>query len=162
MDDIYHLFNTVQPVAYGGTGADNATDARTFLGVADATTAQYLANVPSLYLTTDEVNAAGAILTLPYSAVLSWDMALGLNATVTLTGNASLLNPSNPIVGRSGFLNVRQDATGSRTLSWAANWEFAGQIAPSLSTTPNAKDKVYYVVESATSIVVTGIQRNVG
>ena len=61
-------------------------------------------------------------------------------------------NPANTKVGRTGFILIIQDATGSRTITWGANWDFAGGTVPALSTPANSVDVLYYVVRSATSI----------
>lgn len=64
---------------------------------------------------------AGLVLntqTLTDGATINWDMALGLNAVVTLGGNRTLAAPTNPpFIGASGHLIVIQDGTGDRTLT---------------------------------------------
>jgi hypothetical protein len=62
------------------------------LPVVIATTAQYLANTAARALTTDQVNAAGALFALTDGAAINWDMASGFNASVTLAGNRTLAN----------------------------------------------------------------------
>jgi hypothetical protein len=136
-------------------------DIRSLLGLTIGTTADYRSNVANRLLTTDQVNASGAVITLTDDVTIAWDMNLGWNAQVTLAGNRTLGNPVNPIVGRGGFLKVTQDATGNRTLLFGANWDFAGGTAPTLSTTAGAVDFITYFVASTTSIVVTGILKAV-
>ena len=127
------------------------------LPVIIATTAQYLANTSARALTTDQVNAAGALFALTDGATINWDMASGFNASVTLGGNRTLANPTNPIVGRCGAIVVTQDGTGNRTLAYGTNWEAAGGTFPALSTAAGAKDVIFYWIQSSTSIIITGI-----
>ena len=101
---------------------------------------------------------APTITTLTDGATITPDFSTSCNFTVTLAGNRAMANPSNPVAGQSGSIFIVQDSTGSRTLSWGANWDWAGGTAPTLTTAANAVDRVDYVVRSATSIqaVFTG------
>ena len=74
------------------------------------------------------------------------DMSTFINAKVTLAGNRTLGQPTSTVEGRSGFIEIYQDATGSRTLSYHADWEFAGGSAPVLSTAASTKDILFYTV----------------
>jgi hypothetical protein len=47
---------------------------------------------------------------------------------------------------------VTQDGTGSRTLSYSSDWEFAGGAAPTLSTAASAVDRIDYIVRASGSI----------
>jgi len=55
-------------------------------------------------------------------------------------------------VGQSGSIFIVQDGTGSRTLSFGSQYDFAGGTAPTLSTGANAVDRIDYVVRTTTSI----------
>jgi hypothetical protein len=61
-------------------------------------------------------------------------------------GNYSLANPTNGKDGQSGKIEITQDATGTRTLSYGANWLFSGGVDPILSTAANARDVLFYEV----------------
>jgi serine acetyltransferase len=87
--------------------------------------------------TTDKSNALSQTLT--DGATISWDTSLGRVATVTLGGARTLAAPTNLKVG-TYILNVLQDATGSRTLTWNAVFKWTGGVAPVLTTTANARD----------------------
>ena len=63
-----------------------------------------------------------------------------------------MANPSNLVAGQSGSIFIVQDGTGSRTLTWGSYWDFINGVAPTLSTTASAVDRIDYVVRSATSI----------
>ncbi len=148
-------------VANGGTGATTASAARTNLGLGTAavldetTAAQYRANTADKALSTDQVWGAADFVSLTDAATIAVDMSTFINATVTLGGNRTLGNPTNTKNGQSGVIEIVQDATGSRTLAYASNWEFAGGSAPTLSTAANASDFLYYTVRSSTRIIAS-------
>jgi len=58
---------------------------------------------------------------------------------VTLTGNATLA-VSNVSVGQIFIIELAQDSTGSRTVTWWSTIKWAGGTAPTLTTTANKKD----------------------
>jgi len=79
-------------------------------------------------------------LTLTDGATINWDTDSGQVATVTLGGNRTFAAPTNLVNGGFYALQIVQDATGSRTLSWNAIFKFTGATAPTLTTTANARD----------------------
>ena len=145
-------------VANGGTNATTVAGARTSLGLGtvavldETTTAQFLANTADKALSTDQVWAGAAFVTLTDAATIAVDMGTFINATVTLGGNRTLGNPTNTKEGQSGVIEIVQDGTGSRTLAYGTSWEFAGGSAPTVSTAPGASDTLYYTVRSSTRI----------
>lgn len=114
--------------------------------LAEATAAQYRANTADLMLTTDQVWSAAAEVTLTDAATITVDMNTFINAVVTLAGNRAMGNPTNEKVGQSGCIRIVQDGTGSRTLSYGTDWEFAGGTAPTLSTAAGSNDLLFYHV----------------
>ena len=76
--------------------------------------------------------------TLSDAATIGWDVNTAQSATVTLGGNRTLANPTNLVAGAWYSLEIRQDATGGRTLAYGNLFKFAGGAAPTLATTPNA------------------------
>lgn len=99
----------------------------------------------------DQLFAAAVSVALADGATITPDFATGINFHVALAGNRTLANPTNVKAGQSGRIRVAQDATGSRTLSFGANWLFAGGD-PTLSTAANAIDVIAYYCHSATEI----------
>jgi hypothetical protein len=95
---------------------------------------------------------AATVTTLTDAATIAVDMSASCNFTVTLGGSRTLGNPTGMVTGQTGSIFVVQDATGSRTLAYSSNWEFAGGTAPTLTTTANAVDRLDYIVRSATAI----------
>lgn len=118
----------------------------------ETTTAQFRANTADKILSTDQVWAAAGFVTLTDAATITVDMSTFINATVTLGGNRTLGNPSNTKDGQGGVIEIVQDGTGSRTLSFSSNWKFGGGSAPSLTATAGAKDWLFYQVRSSTLI----------
>jgi hypothetical protein len=120
----------------------------------ETTTAQYLANTSGKSLSTDKVWAAADAVTLTDAATIALDMATFINATVTLGGNRTLGNPTNT-KSQTGYIEIIQDGTGTRTLAYGSNWKFAGGTAPVLSTVAGTKDWLFYQVRSSTFIYAT-------
>jgi hypothetical protein len=94
----------------------------------------------------------GEITTLTDAATIAVDFADSNNFTVTLGDNRTLGNPTNQVAGQSGSLFVVQDGTGSRTLAYSSDWEFAGGTAPTLSTAASAVDRIDYIVRASGNI----------
>ena len=81
------------------------------------------------------------------ATTISWDPALGLNASVTLGGNRLLNFTTTPAAGSYGTLVVNQDGTGNRTITLPSINGVTNNILGStststvaLSTAANAKD----------------------
>lgn len=73
-------------------------------------------------------------------ATINWDVQSIQHANVTLGGNRALANPTNMQNGGFYRLVVRQDATGSRTLSYGSAYKWPAASVPTLSTGANAVD----------------------
>ena len=100
----------------------------------------------------------GTITTLTPGTTVTPDLAVSNNFTLTPAQNTTIANPTNITAGQSGSIFIVQDGTGSRTAAWGSYWDFAGGVAPTLTTTAAGGDRVDYVVRSSTSIhtVFTG------
>lgn len=94
----------------------------------------------------------GTITALTDAATITPDFAASNNFSVTLGGNRTLANPSNLTAGQSGSIFISQDGTGSRTLAFGSQFDFAGGTAPTLSTAASAVDRIDYVVRTTGSI----------
>lgn len=86
------------------------------------------------------------LVAMSYAASLALDGSKGRHFKVTLTGNTALAAPTNMQVGVTYYLELVQDATGSRTMSYSAPWKFAGGSA-TLSTAANAVDLISLVYD---------------
>jgi hypothetical protein len=83
----------------------------------------------------------------PYTANSSTAITLALtNGTVqiiTLTGNATITMPT-AVSGKSFTLLLKQDATGSRTVTWSTvSWP--GGTAPTITSTASKMDKYVFI-----------------
>lgn len=122
------------------------------LGLAEASTAELFAGVSSAkFISPARLFGAAAPVVVADGAVITLDGSTGINFNVTLGGNRTLANPTNMKPGQSGRIRVKQDATGTRTLAFGANWLFAGGD-PTLSTAANAIDAIAYFANAANEI----------
>jgi hypothetical protein len=121
---------------------------------AKATSAQLQGGTADAFLDASVVYAAAAPVTLTDGASITPDFNAGRIFTVTLGGNRTLENATNQAAGQSGIIIVKQDGTGSRTLSYGTNYKFAGG-APTLSTAASAIDVISYYVEASGTILCT-------
>lgn len=78
--------------------------------------------------------------TLVDGATINWDTALGRTAYVVLGDNRTMAAPTNLVDGQTYVLHVKQDGTGSRTLTWNAAFHWPGGSAPTLTATADKID----------------------
>ena len=64
-------------------------------------------------------------------------------------------NPTNVVEGQTGFIEVIQDGTGSRTLAYGSNYRFVGGTQPTVTATASAKTVLAYAVLSDEKIMIT-------
>lgn len=86
------------------------------------------------------------------SGVITLDFGAANNFEFVLGGNSTLASPTTPSGGQTGAITIRQDGTGSRTLSYSGFWNFAGGSAPTLTTTASGTDILTYYCSSPTEI----------
>lgn len=99
--------------------------------------------------------ASGAAATL--------DLSLGSVQDITLTANCTLTIANTPATGRAyGFsLIVRQDATGSRAITWFAGVKWPGGTVPTGSTLASSVDMYsFYTVDGG--VTWYGVQSGKG
>jgi hypothetical protein len=77
--------------------------------------------------------------TLTDGATITWNTALGQIATITLGDNRTMAAPTNLKVG-TYILNVIQDGTGGRTITWNSVFKWTAGVAPPLTTAANRRD----------------------
>ena len=92
----------------------------------------------------ESITVGAANVQLNFANANMFNLTLGINTHLNL--------PSNPTVGQAGTIVVKQDGTGSRTLSFASSWEFPSGTAPTLTTTASAEDRIDYYVVAANAI----------
>lgn len=85
---------------------------------------------------------AGANQAVTFNATETFiNCELGSMFSLTLTANVAALSAINPQPGQKIDIFLKQDGTGSRTVTWNS-WLWAGGTAPTLSTTASATDRV--------------------
>ena len=97
----------------------------------------------------------GTYVLLTDGATITPNFALANMFRVQLGGNRTLANPTNLVEGQSGSIDIYQDNTGSRALSYQWGWDFIGGVAPTLTTNARARDKLVYQVDVFRSSTVT-------
>jgi hypothetical protein len=85
------------------------------------------------------------------AATVAVDASLSNVFTLTLGGNRTLGQPTNPKDGQGLTIFITQDGTGSRTLVYHADWLFPGGVDPTLSTAIGAEDVLSAVYNGATT-----------
>ena len=117
-----------------------------------ATSANYRANSGGGALTAAAVWSAMTEVSITYAGTLAWDLTSGFDYLCTLTGNATLGFPANPVVGKRGRIRFVQDATGGRTLSFASGFVFSGGVVPLIDTVASRETFIDYDVVAAGKI----------
>ena len=92
----------------------------------------------------ESVTVGAANVTLNFANANIFDLTLATSTHLNL--------PTNVTAGQAGTIIVKQDGSGSRTLSYAGAWEFPSGTAPTLTTTASAEDRIDYVVVAANAI----------
>ncbi len=106
--------------------------------------AAYTYNGSSWIMTSRAINQPPVALTDASS--ISWNLDTQAFAMVTLGGNRTLANLATVLPGNY-VLIVKQDATGSCTLSYGSNYKWPSGTAPTLSTAANATDMLTFVCD---------------
>jgi len=89
------------------------------------------------------------VATANTSTAYTIDLAGGSVQILTLTGNCTYTFPT-PVAGKSFILVQKQDATGSRTVTWPASVDWPGATAPTLTATALRADKfVFTAIDSS-------------
>jgi hypothetical protein len=74
------------------------------------------------------------------------DLANGTVQILTLTGNCTFTFPT-ATAGRSFILLLKQDGTGSRTVTWPAAVKWPGSTAPTITSTASRCDKYIFTAD---------------
>jgi hypothetical protein len=121
-----------------------------------STAAEFMNDTADRVLTGETVwDAAGALTPLPIADTVAVDMATFINSVLPLNQSCTLGQPSNTKIGQSGYILLIQDATGSRTMAFHADWRFAGGVDPVLSTAANTIDCLFYQVLNTNFVYAT-------
>ena len=90
------------------------------------------------------------------SGVLDIDFDASNNFYIELSENLTSVTATNPAVGQSGSIFIKQPASGGPYTvgGWASAYLFSGAVAPTITATNAKCDRVDYVIRSATEIQV--------
>ena len=108
------------------------------------------------HLNINNSSSADVSIVSPASTV-TLDFNTAQNFQITLDQNIILANPSNLNVGMTGSIFLVQNSSGSNTVSFGSNFKFSGATAPTLTTTANAVDVIFFQVKSSTEIVAVAL-----
>lgn len=91
---------------------------------------------------TNNFTAGNAItpVVLTDAATINTDASLSNTFLVTIGGARTLANPTNMLDGQILQWHVKQDATGSRTLSYGSKFRWPNGVAPTLATAAGSVD----------------------
>ena len=147
------------PVANGGTGITSfGTGVATWLGtptsanlitvVSDETGSGVLVfnNTPSLTNPT-VTNYVETPFTANSSTAITLALTNGTVQIITLTGNATITMPT-ATSGKSFIMFLKQDGTGSRTVTWSTV-KWAGGTAPTITSTASKQDILSFFSDSS-------------
>jgi hypothetical protein len=135
------------------TGSGNFAYTRTLTGATNVTfpTTGTLATLAGTETLTNKTVEAGTftngyteeVATANTSTAYTIDLAGGSVQILTLTGNCTYTFPT-PVAGKSFILVQKQDATGSRTVTWPASVDWPSATAPTLTATALRADKFVF------------------
>jgi hypothetical protein len=155
-------FGTVLDAANSGSSYANSAFATANSRVSTSNTNTFTANQTfAVANITNQLTVSGIayqnIITLTDGATITPNLAQGQNFEVTLGGSRALASPTNITPGQSGYIIVKQDGTGSRTLSYGSSWRFPGNTAPTLTTTASAVDLIVYTARDSSNLIAQAI-----
>jgi trimeric autotransporter adhesin len=143
---------------HGGT---TSTNVGLYATASGGTTANYAALFPAgnvgvgTTAPAATLDVAGTIysrrVAITYDATTSVDWSQSNIQSITLTGNWAPTAFSNPVDGARYILIIKQDGTGSRTVTWPATVRWPGGTAPTLTTTASKTDYIGFIYNGVDS-----------
>lgn len=110
-------------------------------------------NVAEEYTKTQNFNATSATR----STTGTYTIDLSSNQVHILTAGANFtIDVSNQVAGATYIIILKQDATGSRAVSWSSNFLFEGGTAPT-QTTGASDVSIWSFISDGTSMYGTGL-----
>ena len=98
------------------------------------------------------------MVTLTDAASIAWDHQLGNIATVTVTADRTLANPTNQGVGSFSVIIV-MDGSGGHTMSYGSAYKWPDGVVPTLDTTAGAINILSFISDGTNMLgsAVTGM-----
>jgi len=171
LDTIDGLFDAgpYLKLAKGGTGAGTAANARVNLlpsytgngskalalnsGATDVEWVSVVTATGSATLTNKTIEAGTftngyteEVATANTSTAYTIDLANGSVQILTLTGNCTFTFPT-ATAGRSFIMILKQDGTGSRTVTWPSAVKWPAGTAPTITSTASKADKYIFTAD---------------
>lgn len=106
-------------------------------------------------LAADQIGAATGTLT--DQPTLLWDQAIYAHAKVTVAGDRTFANPTQMTAGLH-VLQIRQDSTGSRTVTWGTAFRRPSGAKPLLSTLADSVDQLTFYCDGE-AMYLLGLMR---
>ena len=145
------------------TGVSLVTIAPTFANVASkpTTLAGYGITDGASLTTAQQFTAQQNVTmsTLTYAATVNTNCNLSNVFYLAATGNFTLANPTNPGSGGCYVWFIKQDAAGSRLITFGAKFKFAGGVAPTLSTASNAMDRLVCTYDATNDVYYCSLDK---
>jgi hypothetical protein len=145
------------------TGVTPVTIAPTFANVASKpTTLSGYGITDGASLTTAQQYTAQqnvTMATLTYAATVNTNCNLGNVFYLAATGNFTLADPTNPGSGGCYVWFIKQDAAGSRLITFGSKFKFAGGVAPTLSTASNAMDRLVATYDATNALYYCSLDK---
>lgn len=128
----------------------------------NGTTGKLIKNSSSTLSDTDDLILGGtftpskavyeSVVALTDAASIATDASLGNIFTVTIAGNRTLANPTNPISGQKCIWRIKQDGTGNRTITLDTAFRLGYDVTSViLSTAANKTDYIAAIYNSSDS-----------
>lgn len=131
-----------------------AVDTQRAAGANPQSEAVSIANIMNL-------NGGGPVQTLTYASTIAANAALGSQMYLLFgAGNVGSFSISNPAPGQIVNLTLKQDAVGSRTVTWVG-MAWASGTPPTLTATANAVDIISFRYNSTLAKWVGTVTLNV-
>jgi hypothetical protein len=150
----------VQPTLVSGTSI-KTINSTSLLGSGDITTGDVtLTGTQTLTnktLTNPTVtNYLETVVTANTSTAYTIDITNGTVQILTLTGNCTFTFPT-PVAGKSFIMILKQDGTGSRTVTWPSSVKWPASTAPTITSTASKADKyIFTAIDSSYWLGSTG------
>lgn len=90
-------------------------------------------------------------------SAITIDLANGTVQTITLTANTTITFPANT-AGKSFLMVIKQDGTGSRTITWDSDVKWPSSTAPTITATASKADVFSFVCDGTVWYGVTAGQ----